>query len=404
MSLEEVKTLAIFGTGITATAVREKLTEFPAYTEVSPDESPDVGIISPGLRTEEYLSKYSFPIISEIEWALYLFKNVDKTPKFIAISGTNGKTTTTHLISHLLNIPMAGNVGIPLIRFVSPEISLIPDQISLEISSYQLEQSPAFQPDIYVLLNITEDHLDRHETMKNYAEIKLRPAHHQHSEQFFIYNGQDTWIQKMLPFPDSLSCQCIDFTKKQADFSDEIQASPLLGNHNVENLLAALCAASIGETKPHRFLQAVQSIQPIPHRLEKVSVLRGITFINDSKGTNPDSTLAALHSLPLDKVILLLGGQRKQVSYETLFSLIENHRVRVITFGQDAQFFNEHLQNITPILGTKSKMSEATNLAFSLASSGDIVALSPGCASFDEFKNFEERGHAFRDAVSRLSA
>lgn len=387
---------------MTATAVRNKLSEFPEYQEVSPQAKPDLGIISPGLVTEEYRKKYSFPIISEIEWAYLLFKHLGKLPFFIAISGTNGKTTTTHLVADLLDIPMAGNVGIPLINYVSKNLTEIPVSFSLEMSSYQIEQSPAFTPDIYILMTITEDHLDRHKTMDNYANVKMSLAERQSENQAFIYNGADEWIVKKVKKLKNKKVRLIDFTRGRKMFAKELAASPLLGKHNEDNLLAALSAAAL--VKKKSYVQKVKKIKKIPHRLEPVGIVKNIEFINDSKATNPDSTIAALKSINVKRMILLLGGQKKQASYEPMFELIRKGRIRVLTFGEAREFFNENLRSVGLVLASKPTMKEAVKTAFKKAADRDIIVLSPGCASFDEFHNFEERGNVFRKLVSGLSA
>ncbi len=403
LDFHTIKKITIFGSGVTANAVREKLKEFSEFSEVAPEDNPDLGILSPGLHTDEYQSKYHFPLLSEIDLAYQLFSYVGKLPYFITISGTNGKTTTTHLVADLLQIPLAGNVGIPLINYVSKDIKKIPNMFSLELSSYQIEQSPTFTPDIYILMNITPDHLDRHKTMENYGRIKLSLAKRQNTQQHFLYNGQDEWslklLKELLPLPTNL----VDFQTKKDTFSNELRESPLLGAHNQDNLCAALCAVSL-VGNGFSFLEKVKQIKNIPHRLEKLAPVNKITFINDSKGTNPDSTIAAINSVDCAHTILLLGGERKKVSYEPMFELIKNEKLRVITFGQDRSFFNDKLEGYSLLLGNAEKMSQATLLAYKLASPQDIVLLSPSCASFDEFKNFEERGNVFRELVSRISS
>jgi len=400
LDFNQIKTLTIFGDGITANAVKKKLEEFNEFKIVSANESPDLGVISPGLTPSEYTSKYSYPIISEIELAYYLFLYVKKKPFFIAITGTNGKTTTTHLVASLLNIAMAGNVGIPLINYVSKDTQKIPDMLSVELSSYQLEQSPCFHPEIYILLNITEDHLNRHKTIDNYTQVKLSPVYTQTKSDYFIYNGTDAYIQKNL---DRSRCksQLIDFKSKRAELNSLLILSPLFGEHNIDNLLATLCAVQL--VTKNDLSDKIKKLKSVPHRLEKTGIINSIQFINDSKATNPDSTNAALASFNLKNVILLLGGKRKEVSYESTFAIIRKHNVRVILFGGDRDYFKQELKDYGHIIGNEKTMTAATRVAYQNANKNDIILLSPGCASFDEFQNFEERGNAFKQFVSGLS-
>ena len=384
---------------MTAAAVRKAIERFPQLLEVNPDEHPDLGILSPGLVTAQH--QYSFPLMSEIEFAAHLIKSTGKSATYLVVSGTNGKTTTTHLLGHLLDASLAGNVGIPLIDYATPDASTIPDVFALEMSSYQIEQSRTFTPHGFILMNITEDHLDRHGTMENYASIKLALATRQSAQHCFVYNGEDTWTKQVMNSSPSLTVPSIDYLTQRERFSAEIAESPLLGEHNVHNLLAALTLATW--FRPISYLSKIKSIKAVPHRLETIRVLNEVTYINDSKGTNPDSTLAALCSLNPESVILLLGGRRKQASYDPMFTSIRNENVRVIGFGEDGPYFEDHLANSTSWLGRSASMREAIALAKQKANKGDIILLSPSCASFDEFHNFEERGDVFRDVVSRLS-
>jgi UDP-N-acetylmuramoylalanine--D-glutamate ligase len=401
MNLSSIKTITIFGSVITANAVRKALARFPHLQEVGADEHPDIGILSPGLHTHDYKAKYSFPLISEIEFADHLIRSTGKSPTYLVVSGTNGKTTTTHLLGHFLGAALAGNVGIPFIDYAKPDPSQIPDVFALEMSSYQIEQSPTFTPHGYILMNITEDHLDRHGTMENYAKIKLELATRQSAAHCFVYNGADEWTGKVIHSTPKMAVPAIDYLSQRERFSAEIADTPLLGEHNVHNLLAALTLASWFRSNSYQ--HKISTIKAVPHRLEQVRVLDDITYINDSKGTNPDSTIAALRSVDPSSVILLLGGRRKQASYAPMFTSIRQNNVRIIGFGEDGPFFEDHLATMPNWLGLTASMSDAIRLAKEKAKAGDIILLSPSCASFDEFHNFEERGNVFRDVVSKLS-
>lgn len=400
LDFQSISNITIFGDGITANAVKTKLLEFDEFTIVSPDESPDLGIISPGLIPAEYITKYDYPIISEIEFANQLFKYLGKKPLFIAITGTNGKTTCTHLVAELLDIPMAGNVGIPLITYVSKDKSKVPKMLSLELSSYQLEQSPYFSPEIFIILNITEDHMDRHKTMENYAKIKLSAVYRQSKADYFIYNSEDSTIKKNLDL-NKCHSQLIDFKSKETEFDALLTRSPLFGEHNKDNLLAALCAVQL--VSKNNFSDKVSNLHSIPHRLEKATTKGSIQFINDSKATNPDSTNAALKSFNLKQIILLLGGKKKDVSYDSTLSIIRDNNVRIILFGESSNYFKQKINDYPQLLGTEKTMVAAIQAAYQNANKNDIILLSPGCASFDEYQNFEERGNAFKQFVSGLS-
>lgn len=403
LNLNLIHKILVLGEGITANAVNKKLSELKLFEKINTlADKPDLIIISPGINPEKY-SNLPIPVISEIQLAILLFNFFKKTPYLFATSGTNGKTTTTDLISQLLDIPSGGNIGKPLIDYVQNDPSKVPNQISLELSSYQLETSPFFSPDVYILLNITEDHLDRHKTMQNYTKIKLSPVTRMKKNSLFIFDDSNQDILNFL-VTDPPKCSTIGISDLLKEHEQLLRLSPLQGEHNKINLAAALGAVLIKEKIP-TLNQKIPKIKAYPHRLEKILEIKKISFVNDSKSTNPDSGIAAINSFKPEKTILLLGGRMKLVSYENLITLIAKKKIRVILFGEAAPKLKEIMAQIQPqILFCGKSMKEAVLFAFKKAQPEDIILLSPACASFDEFKNFEERGHEFKKIVTKLSS
>lgn len=399
INLESIKKITVLGEGKTANAVKNKMLELSLFELTTDSKNTDLVIISPGLDPKKQTIDKSIPIISEIEFAFLLFKLFNNLPKIITITGTNGKTTTTDLISQLLNIPSVGNIGKPLIDLVSRDSNLVPKTISLELSSYQLETSPKFKPDIYILMNITEDHLERHVTMEEYAKVKLKVLFNMQKKDYFIYNSKDKITMDFLN-KNKIKANLVDFQKTEK-INQYLDASPLLGEHNKENLSAAINACLITDISSIN-LTKIRQIKAYPHRLEKVCTINKITFINDSKATNPCSTIAALNSIPHNKTILLLGGDKKAVSYEAMFDLIKKNNIRTIAFGGARDFFYNALNNTNFLLGKTYNLEEAIMLAYKKAKAEDVVLLSPACASFDMYKNFEERGNEFKQIVSSI--
>jgi UDP-N-acetylmuramoylalanine--D-glutamate ligase len=398
IDLLKIKSISILGDGKTAQSLKKKLDELKIFQIVSENQVADLTIISPGLNPKEY-SSITSPIISEIDFSYLLFKYFKKIPILIAITGTNGKTTTTDLISQLLNIPVAGNIGKPLIDYVSPNHKKVPDMISLEVSSYQLETSYHIKPDVYIVLNITKDHLERHKTIKNYSEIKLSPLERLSKNDCFIYNSKDKLTSDYLE-KINIKANLLDL-KDTKEIKNLLKKTPLLGKHNVDNLSAAIKACFV--LKRNITSKDIEKIKPYPHRLEIIKTINDILFINDSKATNPDSTIAGIKALSNRNIILLLGGERKKVSYQKMINLIKEKNIKIISFGKCNTFFSEKFNNYSNYIGETKILEEATILAFSKAKNFDIILLSPSCASFDMYNNFEERGNEFKQIVSRIS-
>jgi UDP-N-acetylmuramoylalanine--D-glutamate ligase len=362
-------------------------------------------------------------IISEIELA-YRFKG---NSKIIGITGSNGKTTTTALTYHIcktagLDCALVGNIGFSFARQVASD----PKPLYVaEISSFQLDDIKTFRPDIAILTNITEDHLDRYDyKFENYIRSKFRIAMNQGKNDHFIYCLDDEVTMKYLNHPIGIGFNIqskqlpISMKKeplngafiKDGDMyvrtgSDYVSMSvydfALKGIHNQYNTMAACVAASTLELRKEKIREAVTTFQSLEHRMEPVATVRGVEFINDSKATNVNSTWYALESMN-KPTILILGGVDKGNDYSLITDLVKEKVKSIICLGTDNRKIHEAFGNIiSPIVNTGSA-SEAVHAAFHFASKGDVVLLSPACASFDLFKNYEDRGNQFKKAVREL--
>ena len=363
------------------------------------------------------------PIISEVELA-YRFKG---NSKIIAVTGSNGKTTTTTMIYHIcksagFDCAIVGNIGSSFARQVAQE----PKELYVvEISSFQLDDIKTFRPEIAIITNITEDHLDRYDyNFENYVRSKFRITMNQRPEDFFIYCADDEITNKYKNLPDKTGITIRstqlpitmknNFTNgafiKDGDMyvrtgGDYMSMSvfdfALKGLHNQYNTMAACLAASTMEIRKDKIREAVQNFQGLEHRMEHVSTIRGIEFINDSKATNVNSVWYALESIS-KPVVLILGGVDKGNDYSMISELVKEKVKAIICLGKDNRKIHEAFGNINiPIVNTGSA-SEAVHAAFHFANKGDVVLMSPACASFDLFKNFEDRGNQFKKAVKEL--
>jgi len=373
---------------------------------------PEKNAIVQQIRTK------GIPVISEIELA-YRYKGESR---IVGITGSNGKTTTTSLIWQMgkqagLDCALVGNIGISFARQVAEDPK---SWYITEISSFQLDDIKTFRPDIAILTNITEDHLDRYEhRFENYIRSKFRIVEHQRPGDFFIYNEDDPVIAENLkryPFQSNP----LPFTMKQEPDQggfisngqmilktgkETLQMSiydfALKGIHNQYNTLAAgLAAVTIGIRK-EKIREAVQSFATLEHRMEYVSTVRGVEFINDSKATNVNSTWYALESMQ-KPVILILGGVDKGNDYSLIRSLVVEKVKAIVCMGLDNLKIHEAFKNDVAVIVNTGSAKEAVKSSFHLADKGDVVLLSPACASFDLFKNYEDRGRQFKDAVRDL--
>lgn len=380
-------------------------------------------IKSPGIPDKAELVKKAkekhIPVISEIEFA-GRYTNAKK----ICITGSNGKTTTTLLTYHILkkagyNVGLGGNVGKSFAWQVATEQF---DYYVLELSSFQLDGMFNFKADIAILLNITPDHLDRYDyKFENYAFSKFRITQNQSGEDFFIYCADDKVIEAYMKQLD-IKAQKVPFSIKEeiegpgAYLNDETQITlnynpkPLImtieqlalqGKHNVYNSMAAGLAASIVDIRKDIIRESLEDFENAEHRLEFVASINGIEFINDSKATNVNSAWYALESMQ-KSVVWIVGGQDKGNDYNELLDLVKEKVKAIVCLGVDnAKIINAFKGVVDTIVETQSAL-EAVTTSYKLGKKGDVVLLSPACASFDLFQNYEDRGMQFKRAVRSL--
>ena len=377
---------------------------------------------SPGIPEKNQLVKSirakGIPVISEIELA-YRYKG---DSRIIGITGSNGKTTTTAMTYHIcrhggLDCAVVGNIGYSFARQVAEAGK--PWYVA-EISSFQLDDIHTFRPDIAILTNITEDHLDRYEyKFENYIKSKFRIGMNQTSSDYFIYCADDPVTKKYIN-QYSFYSNPLPFTMQQelnqGGFirngqmtiqvgTEKMQMSiydfALKGIHNQYNTMAAgLAAVTIGIRK-QKIREAIQSFETLEHRMEYVSTVRGVEFINDSKATNVNSTWYALETMT-KPVILILGGIDKGNDYSLIRGLVKEKVKAIVCMGMDNRKIHEAFQSDVPLMVNTSSAQEAVKAAFHFSDKGDVVLLSPACASFDLFKNYEDRGKQFKEAVFDL--
>ena len=382
----------------------------------------DEVVKSPGIPEQnEWVKKIrakKIPIISEIELA-YRHKS---NSKIIAITGSNGKSTTTALAFHIcktagLNCALVGNIGYSFAK----QVALDPKELYVaEISSFQLDDIKDFRPDVAVLLNVTEDHLDRYEyRFENYVASKFRIAMNQTSKDYFIYNLDDEVIENYLKQKPINSFQLPISMKQKVDKGGYIQNNEmhikvnneqqqmsiydfaLKGKHNQYNTMAASVAGATMDIRKDKIREAVETFENLEHRMEMVATVRGVEFINDSKATNVNSTWFALESMN-KPTILILGGVDKGNDYTLLEELVKEKVKAIVCMGVDNSKIHKAFEGrVSAIVDTESA-EDAVNAAYQLAGVGDAVLLSPACASFDLFKNYEDRGKQFKDAVKNL--
>ncbi|MDB5231182.1 MAG: murD [Chitinophagaceae bacterium] len=382
----------------------------------------DEVIKSPGIPEKNEMVKKirakEIPVISEIEFA-YRFKG---DSKIIAITGSNGKSTTTALTYHIcktggIDCALVGNIGYSFAKQVAED----PKPLYVaEISSFQLDDIKTFRPDVAVLLNITEDHLDRYDyKFENYINSKFKIVENQTASDYFIYCEDDEVIMNKLktitvhsnPLPFSMRNEVKTGAQiKQEQMMIRLQEDritmsiydfALKGKHNQYNTMAAgIAAATIGIRK-EKIRDAVKTFSSLEHRMEPVATIRGVEFINDSKATNVNSTWYALESM--DKpVVLIMGGTDKGNDYSLIKDLIGEKVKAIVCLGVENEKIHDAFRDKVKVIVDTKSASEAVIAAFQLAQKGDTVLLSPACASFDLFKNYEDRGQQFKHAVKDL--
>ncbi len=377
---------------------------------------------SPGIPEKNSLVKKiraaGIPVISEIELA-YRYKGKSR---IIGITGSNGKTTTTSLIFHIckhagLDCALVGNIGFSFARQVAEDPK---EWYIAEISSFQLDDIISFRPDVAVLTNITEDHLDRYEyKVENYIKSKFRIIENQNEQDVFVYCADDettlkninNYTIKSIPAPIAMNKELPQgayLTNAQMHIkwrTEEMQMSindfALKGKHNYYNSMAASMATTAIDIRKEKIREALQTFETLEHRMEPVATIKGVEFINDSKATNVNSTWYALESME-KPVVLILGGVDKGNDYSVLKELVAEKVKAIVCLGTDNSKIHEAFKTVVPQLVNTQNAKDAVEAAFHLATKGDVVLLSPACASFDLFKNYEDRGVQFKKAVKDL--
>ncbi|MCC8424130.1 UDP-N-acetylmuramoyl-L-alanine--D-glutamate ligase [Mucilaginibacter sp. UR6-11] len=389
-------------------------TEAEILAAVEVIKSPGIAHKAPIIKK---IKEKGIPVISEIEFA---GRYTDA--KIIGITGSNGKTTTTSLTHFILknaglNVGLAGNIGRSFAYQVATEKY---DCYVLELSSFMLDDMYRFKTDIAVLLNITPDHLDRYEyKMENYAASKFRVTQNQTANDVFIYCADDpetikgmenrTINARQFPFTIEkknltgayLENDNIVINTPQEHFEMSITELALQGKHNIYNSMASGIVAKVLELRNDTLRESLATFKNIEHRLESVGKISGISFINDSKATNVNSTWYALESMTSD-VVLILGGVDKGNDYTMLKDLVKQKVKAIVCLGKDNQRIHDAFEDDVDIIINTSSAAEAAQTAYHLATKGDTVLLSPACASFDLFKNYEDRGNQFKAAVKEL--
>ncbi|MCU0641538.1 MAG: UDP-N-acetylmuramoyl-L-alanine--D-glutamate ligase [Candidatus Margulisbacteria bacterium] len=401
--------MTIFGLGKSGIAARNKLSALGAIvrttdSKVAPHtladiEGADLIVVSPGVHLDIPVlleaRRRGIRIVSELELASWFISK-----PIVAITGTNGKTTTTTLLGEMLKaagkkVFVGGNIGTPLAEL---DDSLL-DYVVAEVSSYQLEACDSFRPSISVILNIQPDHLERHHTMAEYIKQKARIFANQTGDDYLVYNEDDPEVKKMVL---GARCRVLGFAKTRA--KEIITLKPeeikIPGKHNLENALAAAQAAYLCGVDRATVAEVLRTFPGVEHRIEYTATVNGVECYNDSKGTNPDSTMVAIDTFPGRGIVLILGGRDKGTELQPLVDKIKRQVKAVVLVGEAAPRFEAALraadyQAIYP--AGSSSLQPAVRQALTLAGSGDLVLFSPACASFDMFSNYEERGKVFKE-------
>ena len=373
--------------------------------------SPGVPPMTPALAAARAIG---VPVWSEIELAWRFLRG-----RLICITGSNGKTTTTSLVGHILEtarlpVQIAGNIGTPLISRV--DLSSDASFTVVEASSFQLESISKFRPDIAVLLNVTPDHLDRHGSIEAYGRAKARMFENQTEEDAAVINADDAVAPQYAPSGprvfyfsrekrvasgcylrgDEIVFRC-DGTETVLLLRKDIG---LRGSHNIENVLAAAAAARLAGAEPVAIAEGVRTFAGVEHRIEYVATISGVEYFNDSKATNVDATLKALDAFP-GNVLVILGGKDKGSDYRILRQALRGHARMALLIGSAAEKIETEIAGVIPVERAET-LARAVEIAARHARPGDIVLLAPACASFDQFENFEQRGRVFKQLVREL--
>jgi UDP-N-acetylmuramoylalanine--D-glutamate ligase len=375
---------------------------------------PDMVVLSPGvsfgLSPVKEATRKGIVVISEIELAWRFIKK-----PIIGITGSNGKSTTSTLIARVLEasgkrVFLGANIGTPLIQIAERDDEY--DFLVLELSSFQLQGVSTFQPYVGVILNISPNHLDHHESLDEYIESKMKLFLNQTPDDWAIYKADDSVIKerssmiksKKIPFGKSLIDDGIFFDGTYVRLRDEVydlRDMNLIGSHNIENAMAAIASTRVIGCEPELVEREVVKFTPLPHRIEFVRKIKGARFYNDSKSTSPGATLSALESFSAP-IILMAGGKDKGVSYEVLKDEIRKKAKLLILFGESRFRMQKELgKEVETVLALS--LEEAISKASAGLDTDDVVLFSPACSSFDMFASYEERGRKFKEIVQNLS-
>jgi len=382
----------------------------------------DLLVVSPGVPSNiipiRYAERAGAEVIGEVELAFRYLKG-----RIVAITGSNGKTTTTSLIGELLRdaglqVQVGGNIGQALVSMV--ESSTEDGWTVVELSSFQLETIKNFHPTIAVVLNVTPNHMDRYETFKDYAAAKHRIFMNQTAEDVAVLNADDPTVSE---WRSGLRAQVAEFSVRHelrqgvflrddeliARYGDSVQSvvrpaeMKLRGLHNVENVAAAVAAGIATGASLESMRETIKRFNPVEHRLEFVAEIDGVKFYNDSKATSVDATLKALEAFAKEqgKVVLILGGRGKKAPYAPLIDLIRTKVRQLVLIGEDSETIASELGDYASV-ERASDMRDAVAKSFAAAKPGDVILLAPACASFDMFDSFEHRGKVFKQEISDL--
>ena len=381
----------------------------------------DLIVVSPGVPVDAeplvQARALGQAVIGEIELASQFLPG-----PMVAITGSNGKTTTTTLVGEIIaacgfKTLVGGNIGtaaISLADKATPQTATV-----LEVSSFQLETIRTFRPKVAVVLNVTPDHLDRHRTFAAYVDAKARIFENQQSDDFVVLNADDSTCVKLAGrtlgqvfwFSREHEVESGAFVRDgQISFRRDgltqtimpVSEIPLKGSHNLENVLAAVCAAVLMGCAPEKVRSAIADFKAVEHRLEYVATIGGVQYYNDSKATNVDATMKALQSFPAN-IHLILGGKDKGSDYTLLNNLLRERVKSVYMIGAAAEKIQSHIKGATQIVSSGT-IESAVKQASSTAQPGDVVLLAPACASFDQFQSYEHRGRVFKELVAQLAA
>lgn len=376
-------------------------------------------VVSPGVPSTivpiRYAERAGAEVIGEVELAARYLKG-----RIVAITGSNGKTTTTSLIGELLrdaglpSVQVGGNIGKPLISMIDD--SRDDGWTVVELSSFQLETTSMFHPSIAIVLNVTPNHMDRYETFNDYAAAKHRIFMNQTADDVAVLNADDETVSS---WAGGLRARVLWFSVRrelengvflrgdELVFGDRVLLRvddlKLRGLHNVENVAAAFAAGIAAGANVESMAATAKQFNPVEHRLEFVAEIEGVRFYNDSKATSVDATVKALEAFARDdgKVVLILGGKGKKAPYEPLASLVKEKVRRLVLIGEDADTIAGELGEFAQI-ERATDMKDAVKRSFNAAEKGDVVLLAPACASFDMFESFEHRGKVFKSEISDL--